>query len=308
MTPEAKKKRDEIIYYIMPPEFLNELGEELAIKHIAAARYIYTSGYQIAKDEEFKREEAEPKVTGMWCEICKQDHHIKGNVRWCDRSDLEIRFDAASKYIKKLEAENSEWKKYKGISELIKAKDKIMNSYIVSDNGCWEWTGIISKHGYGQFHFGDCAANAHRVSYMVFKGPIKEKLLVCHSCDNRKCVNPDHLWLGTTKDNAQDCVKKGRMWLQQDTPETRVFKENFKKHIKCGELHNRAKLTVEQVLFIREQYRTRYTRNLCSELASMFNVSNAAIRNCANGKNWKNLIKKDKTARAALKADEEAGE
>lgn len=236
-------------------------------------------------------------------------HSYKGTASENNQDAFSGFMSGFSAAYKLMEAENAELNKYKGISELIKAKDKIMNSYRVSDNGCWEWTGIISKHGYGQLHFGDCASNAHRVSYMVFKGPIKEKLLVCHSCDNRKCVNPDHLWLGTTKDNAQDCVKKGRMWLQQDTPETRAFKENFKKHIKWspGELHNRAKLTVEQVLFIREQCRIRYTRNLCSELASMFNVSNAAIRNCANGKNWKNLIKKDKTARAALKADEGEG-
>lgn len=74
---------------------------------------------------------------------------------------------------------------------------------------CIEWVGAIDKHGYGVKRFAGRTQKAHRVSYMLSIGEIGEEM-VLHSCDNRKCVNPKHLFLGNHDDNMNDMVKKGR--------------------------------------------------------------------------------------------------
>lgn len=77
---------------------------------------------------------------------------------------------------------------------------------------CWLWTASVrGSSGYGAFRIGRKIYSAHRVSYKLFKGEIPIGLLVCHACDNRMCVNPEHLFLGTYSDNMKDCSKKGRI-------------------------------------------------------------------------------------------------
>lgn len=88
---------------------------------------------------------------------------------------------------------------------------------------CWAWIGAKNKRGYGIFNKGKTALKksvvlpAHRMAYEIHMGVSAADLLVCHKCDNPSCVNPEHFFLGTHKDNAQDMSAKGRSAQQQIT-------------------------------------------------------------------------------------------
>lgn len=129
------------------------------------------------------------------------------------------------------------------------------------NSGCWIWTGSISSVGYGLCGSEDNkTVSAHRLSYRVFKAEISDGMIVAHKCDNRLCVNPDHLWLATHKENSNDMVKKGRSANGE----------------KCG----KRKLTEEQIDFIKSS-------NLSHrQLGVMFNVSHANIGYIKRNKTW----------------------
>jgi hypothetical protein len=104
--------------------------------------------------------------------------------------------------------------------------------------GCWMWTGGRNQDGYGRFFRLEGGRQrqyrAHRVSYEVHCGPIPEGMFVCHRCDTPACVNPDHLFLGTPKDNVVDMIEKGR----RGTPKQRLSDEAYA-HIMRRELLSR---------------------------------------------------------------------
>jgi hypothetical protein len=105
---------------------------------------------------------------------------------------------------------------------------------------------------------------AHRISYTLYVGPIPPGLCVLHRCDNPKCVNPAHLWLGTNGDNIRDRTDKGRS--------------------AHGEHHGRAKLTIHDVLTVLEV--GHHAKRNQSALGRRFGVSHTTIRNILNGKRW----------------------
>jgi hypothetical protein len=104
-----------------------------------------------------------------------------------------------------------------------KTVDRFMSKIkFFNHDGCWEWHGKKFKNGYSQFSYKNIKYYGHRFSYMISKGEIPKGMDICHSCDVRHCVNPDHLWVGTRKQNMMDCVAKKR------------DKESRKTHCKHG--------------------------------------------------------------------------
>jgi len=133
---------------------------------------------------------------------------------------------------------------------------------------CWEWNKTRQPFGYGRVYTSSTHAEmAHRVSWMLFNGPIPDGLFVLHRCDNPPCVRPDHLFLGTIRDNQVDSMNKGR---------------NVR-----GTMNPRAKLDPDKVRSIRALYASGQTKE---SIAAMFGVSSPVIRGIVNGTGWSHVV------------------
>lgn len=141
-------------------------------------------------------------------------------------------------------------------------KERFEHYIFYSPDGCWYWTAKADV--YGRIQINGKGALTHRVSYELYKGPIPEGLCVLHTCDNPLCVNPDHLWLGTYKDNRIDTVRKNR-------------------HAKG----TNAKITLDDVLKIRQM---KWASGRA--IGKIFGISSSAVNLIRSGITWKNSLKK----------------
>ena len=141
-------------------------------------------------------------------------------------------------------------------------------AFILVEDGCWNWRGPIGNPGYGSLLHGRGNKHlAHRLSYAMHKGPIPKGMNICHHCDNRACVKPSHLFVGTSADNVADMLQKGR--------------HRFIPHV--GETNGNALLTEEAVRYIRISTLTR------RQLAEKFSVTPRCIKAVRSGQNWKHV-------------------
>ena len=135
---------------------------------------------------------------------------------------------------------------------------------------CWHWTGSLID-GYGQIMTCQKTIAAHRYSWLLHIGDIPDGLLVLHRCDNRRCVNPSHLFVGTYGDNAADRNSKGRQASHK------------------GMLNGRAKLNEDQVLYIRSNYKSRDKIFGAAALSRLFGVDVVTIYGVTRRRTWVHL-------------------
>lgn len=145
------------------------------------------------------------------------------------------------------------------------AKERFWSKVRKTDD-CWLWLGSRSDTGYGCFYDGR-AYSAHRYSWELANGPVPHGLCVLHRCDVRACVRPDHLWLGTKRENSRDMAEKGRH-LGPDS---------------AGENHGLAKLTDDDVRLIRSSRETGVA------LAARLGVSVSLVSLVRRRKAWTHL-------------------
>ena len=139
-------------------------------------------------------------------------------------------------------------------------------SHIVAESGCWVWMGGLTVAGYPQIESAGKKHYAHRVSYELHHGVSAEGMLVCHRCDNPSCVNPNHLFLGTPKDNQNDMAVKRRSTY--------------------GQKNAQAKLSEAEALRIKKMGTSGFSQQ---KIADAFGVSRSNVGLILRGERWAHL-------------------
>lgn len=166
------------------------------------------------------------------------------------------------------------------------------------NTGCWLWTGCVNGDGYGLVNHGRRTMLAHRMAWILGRGQIPDGMRVLHRCDNPPCVNMRHLWLGTQKDNVQDCIRKGRdNRLTGDAHPSRTMPERRPRgdahwtrlrpdEAPKGSRNGAAKLTENAVVAIREE---RAKGTPIRVLAARYGVSEDTAMHAANRQTWRHV-------------------
>lgn len=152
-------------------------------------------------------------------------------------------------------------------------KNKILSSIDIDESTtCWNWNKAVSIYGYGKFGLNGKHWRAHRLSYEIFVGEIPEESLVLHNCDNRKCVNPKHLYLGDYYQNAQDIKTRNRTHLIRDP--------------KIGSKNPKSKLNENIVIEIRKQLKSGVSGK---DISLKYCVSTTTISEIKSRKIWSHV-------------------
>ena len=149
---------------------------------------------------------------------------------------------------------------------------------IDSSGDCWLWTGGQRGNGYGCFKVNGKVLSAHRASWAIEHGEVPTDKLVLHKCNNRSCVNPKHLYIGTHKDNVADAIREGTHYQLKATD----IRQGKNKGVKNGS----SKLDNIKVRDIR---RLRKEGLGCRELGRLYTVDHSIISEVVNHKIWKHV-------------------
>jgi hypothetical protein len=154
------------------------------------------------------------------------------------------------------------------MGKIIDPEIRFRKYFIKKDRkNCWIWHGSRCTDGYGNFSIMRKHISAHRFSYELHKGRFNKKLSVLHRCDEPACVNPNHLWLGTQKDNMDDCARKKRMGKSR------------------GEKHYRSNFEETDIFEIIEIYKFMKI----PDIARLYDVSIGCIAHIVKGRSWKHI-------------------
>lgn len=156
---------------------------------------------------------------------------------------------------------------------------------VEKSDGCWIWRGVVTSAGYGVIYVRPKNLRAHRVSWHIHFGPIPQGMFICHTCDNPRCVRPDHLFVGSPRANHDDMKRKGR--APTDAKNGSATRPD---RVARGERHGVSRLTDAQVIEIRTRYRRGDRHgNGAGLLAREYGVSKAAVRRIVLRLYWRHL-------------------